>query len=111
VLDRWTPENTNTDVPRANNARPRRLYSSLVEDGSYLRLSNLTLGYQLPERVVPGASSAELYLTGQNLFVITDYTGFDPEVNSIGGDSRLRGVDSGAYPRSRVWNVGANITF
>ncbi|HEX6926971.1 MAG TPA: TonB-dependent receptor [Longimicrobiaceae bacterium] len=111
VLDRWTPENTDTDIPRANNARPRRLYGAYIEDGSYLRLSNLTLGYQLPERLLPGVSSAELYLTGQNLFVLTDYTGFDPEVNSIGGDSRLRGVDSGAYPRARTWNIGANITF
>lgn len=111
VLDRWTPNNTNTDIPRANNARPRRLYSSIVEDGSYLRLATITLGYRLPAGLLPAASNTELFLTGQNLFVISDYTGFDPEVNSVGGDSRLRGVDSGAYPRARTWNLGAKVTF
>ncbi len=111
VLDRWTPQNTNTDIPRANNARPRRLYSSIVEDGTYLRLATITLGYQLPPGLLPAASNAELFLTGQNLFVISDYTGFDPEVNSVAGDSRLRGVDSGAYPRARTWNLGAKVTF
>ena len=111
VLDRWTPDNPNTDIPRANNARPRRLYSSLVEDASYLRLATLTLGYRLPDRLIPGTTNTEVFLTGQNLFVLSDYTGFDPEVNSVGGDSRLRGVDSGAYPRARTWNIGAKVTF
>src|SRR2546422_6611609 len=71
-LDRWTPTHTDTDVPRANAARPRRLYSPLVEDGSYLRLQTLTLGYELPPRVIPGAGTARLFLTGQNLVTFTD---------------------------------------
>jgi len=111
VLKRWTPQNRNTTIPRANNARPRWFYSTLVEDGSFLRLQSLTLGYQLPPNLIPGASSARLYLTGQNLFVLTNYSGYDPEVNSIGGDSRFGGVDVGAFPRARTWNIGANITF
>jgi TonB-linked SusC/RagA family outer membrane protein len=111
VLNRWTPQNTNTTIPRANNARPRRLYSTFVEDGSYLRLQTITLGYEVPPRLVPGARTARLYLTGQNLFVLSSYSGFDPEVNSIGGDSRFRGVDAGAYPRSRVVNVGLTVSF
>jgi hypothetical protein len=111
VLDRWTPQHTNTTVPRANNARSRRLYSTFVEDGSYLRLQTITLGYQLPPHVIPGARTARLYLTAQNMFVLTSYSGFDPEVNSIGGDSRFRGVDAGAYPRARVVNVGVNLGF
>jgi TonB-linked SusC/RagA family outer membrane protein len=111
VLDRWTPQNTNTMVPRANNARARRLYSTLVEDGSYLRLQTFTLGYQLPSRLVRRAESVRLYLTGQNLFVSTDYSGFDPDVNSSGGDARIGGADVGAYPRTRVWNFGASVTF
>lgn len=111
VLDRWTPENTNAEIPRANNARPRRLYGALVENGSFLRLSTLTLGYRLPESLITGVSNARLYLTGQNLFVLSDYSGFDPEVNSVGGDARLSGVDSGAYPRARVWNLGVSVTF
>jgi hypothetical protein len=50
-------------------------------------------------------------VTGQNLFVLSGYSGFDPEVNSIGGDSRFRGVDAGAYPRARVVNVGITLGF
>ena len=111
VLNRWTPQNTNTDIPRANFARPRRIYSALVEDGSFLRLQTLTLGYQLPSRLLRGAQSGRVYVTGQNLWIGTKYSGFDPEVNSMGGDPRQRGVDDGAYPRTRVWNFGVSLTF
>jgi TonB-linked SusC/RagA family outer membrane protein len=111
VLDRWTPQHTNTNIPRANNARPRRMYSTFVEDGSFLRLQTVTLGYELPPNLIPGARGARLYVTGQNLFVLSGYSGFDPEVNSIGGDSRFRGVDAGAYPRARVVNVGITLGF
>ena len=111
TLERWTPTHTNTMVPRANNTRPRRLYSTLVENGSYLRLQTLTLGYDLPARLVPRAQTARLFITGQNVFVATDYSGFDPDVNSSGGDARIGGADVGAYPRTRTWNVGASMTF
>jgi TonB-dependent starch-binding outer membrane protein SusC len=111
VLNRWTPTNTNTDIPRANALRRSLLHSDLVEDGSFLRLQSLTVGYQLPARLLPGTNQARVYLTGQNLFTITGYSGFDPEVNSLGGDPRTRGVDIGAYPRSRTWNVGVSATF
>ncbi|HSM04346.1 MAG TPA: TonB-dependent receptor [Longimicrobiales bacterium] len=111
VMDRWTPENTDTDIPRANANRRTLLYSTLVEDGSYLRLQALTLGYQLPQRLLPGIRSGRVYVTGQNLFTITDYSGFDPEVNSLGGSPSARGLDVGAYPRSRIWNLGVSITF
>jgi TonB-dependent starch-binding outer membrane protein SusC len=111
ALNRWTPTNTNTDVPRANANRPREVYDVHVEDGSFVRLQSLTLGYRLPARFARGLSSARVYVTGQNLWTSTDYTGFDPEVNSFGGDARARGIDLGAYPRAKVWNFGANVTF
>ena len=111
VLNRWTPQHTNTDIPRANFARPRRIYSALVEDGSFLRLQTLTLGYQLPSRLLWGTKGGRMYVTGQNLWIATKYSGFDPEVNSMGGDARQRGIDDGAYPRARVWNVGVDLTF
>jgi len=111
VLDRWTPTHTNTDVPRANRSRPRRLYSTFVEDGSYLRLQTLTLGYSLPASWLRGADAIQLYLTGQNLWTLTGYSGFDPDVNSMGGDARFGGIDIGAYPRTRTWNLGLSITF
>ncbi len=111
VLHRWTPDNTNTDIPRANANRRALLHSGLVEDGSFLRLQSLTLGYQLPAGLVPGTNEARMYVTGQNLITLTGYSGFDPEVNSLGGDPRTRGVDIGAYPRARTWNFGVSITF
>ena len=111
ALDRWTPTHTNTMVPRANQNRARRLYSTLVEDGSYVRLQSLTLGLQIPAQLIPRATAAHLYVTGQNLWVATRYSGFDPDVNSMGGDARFGGIDIGAYPRSRVWNFGISATF
>jgi TonB-linked SusC/RagA family outer membrane protein len=111
VRDRWTPTNTDTDVPRANRSRPRRLYSTFVEDGSYLRLQTLTLSYRLPARWLRWADAAQVYLTGQNLVTLTGYSGFDPDVNSMGGDGRFGGIDIGAYPRTRIWNVGLSATF
>src|SRR5213083_1820153 len=111
VRDRWTPTHTDTDIPRANRSRPRRLYSTFVEDGSYLRLQTLTLGYRLPARWLRGVEAAQLYLTAQNLWTVTGDSGFDPDVNSMGGDARFGGIDIGAYPRTRTWNLGLSITF
>jgi TonB-dependent starch-binding outer membrane protein SusC len=111
VLDRWTPTNTDTDIPRANANRRALLHSDLVEDGSFLRLQSLTLGYELPTGLLPGTNQTRLYVTGQNLVTLTGYSGFDPEVNSLGGDPRTRGVDIGAYPRARAWNIGISTTF
>lgn len=111
VLNRWTPTNTSATIPRANNGRPRWLYSPMVEDASFVRLQNVTLGYRLPALGMLPVQSARVYVTGQNLFVLTRYTGFDPEVNGIGGDPRLPGVDVGAYPRARSWNTGLAVTF
>ena len=71
----------------------------------------MTLAYRVPTRLARGLNNARVYVTGQNLHVWTTYTGFDPEVNSFGGDARARGIDLGAYPRARVWNIGANLTF
>jgi TonB-dependent starch-binding outer membrane protein SusC len=111
VLNRWTPENTNTDIPRANANRRVELYSTLVEDASFLRLQALTFGYQVPQGLIPGTTTARLFVTGQNLLTLTGYSGFDPEVNSLGGHPAARGIDAGAYPRARIWNVGVSTTF
>ena len=111
VLERWTPTNTNTMVPRANNIRPRWLYSPMVEDASFLRVQSLTVGFRLPKRAFVPAQDARLYVMGENLFVLTRYTGFDPEVNSLGGDPAEPGVDVGAYPRARTWNAGISVAF
>jgi TonB-dependent starch-binding outer membrane protein SusC len=111
ALRRWTPTNTNTNVPRANSDRPRELYDVHIEDGSFLRLQTVTLGYNVPQSMLRGANRARLYVTGQNLALWTRYTGFDPEVNSFGGDATAPGVDAGSYPKARSVVMGVNLTF
>ena len=88
------------------------VHSWAVEDASYLRLSNVTLGYNFPSKWIKKAKirKLRLYVTGSNLFCLTPYTGFDPEV-STRGNTLTPGVDFGAYPRSRTFVAGLNITF
>lgn len=87
--------------------------SAWIEDGSYLRLDNMSIGYTLPGHRIPFLSRARLYVTGQNLFVISGYTGFDPEVrtNTNEGNTPPIGIDYMAYPRPRVFMIGANLAF
>lgn len=87
------------------------VHSWAVEDASFLRLSNLTLGYTFPRKWIKpwGISKLRLYFTGSNLFIWTPYTGFDPEV-STKGNNLTPGVDFGAYPRSRSFVFGLNLT-
>lgn len=88
------------------------VHSWAIEDASFLRLSNITIGYNFPKKMIRKASiqALRLYATGSNLFVWTPYSGFDPEV-STKGSSLTPGVDFGAYPRSRSYVFGLNITF
>lgn len=84
-----------------------------VEDGSFIRLNTLTLGYTLPKSLVERAKIQNLrfYVTGYNLFVLTNYSGFDPEVSTRRKTPLTPGVDYSAYPRSRQLTVGLNLTF
>lgn len=88
------------------------IHSWAIEDASYLRLSNVSIGYSFSKQKLrkTGIENLRLYVTGNNLFVWTPYTGFDPEV-STKGNSLTPGVDFGAYPRSRSFVFGLNITF
>lgn len=88
------------------------IHSWAVEDASFLRLSNVSIGYTFPRQLVRKASiqGLRLYATGSNLFVWTPYSGFDPEVSTM-GNGLTPGVDYGAYPRSRSFVFGLNITF
>jgi hypothetical protein len=87
-----------------------RFSDAFVEDGSYIRLKNVQLGYELPPGLAPGARSARVYVTAINLFTITGYTGFDPEVSAF-STTAMRGVDLGSYPQSRLFTVGMTLTF
>ncbi|MDO6674856.1 TonB-dependent receptor [Tenacibaculum sp. 1_MG-2023] len=108
----WTPTNTNTGIPRPNSAT--QAYNSqdssrYVEDGSFIKLRNITLGYNLPK--IKGFDQVRLTLSGDNLIVITDYSGNDPEVNFSGGNSIVGGTDFLTQGGSKVVKVGVNVTF
>ena len=115
VLDRWRTPGDVTQIPRAvpGNTDNSRLSTRFVEDGSYLRLKALTFSYDLPENLTENLKleKLKLYATGENLFTITDYSGFDPEVNAFGASNTARGVDYGTYPQTRNLILGLNVTF
>lgn len=116
VLRRWTPENRNTDIPRAiggGNVKNVLNSSRFVEDGSYLRLKSVTLTYNIPVRLLDRMNLQKLavYVTGQNLLTFTNYSGFDPEVNAFGRSATELGIDYGTYPQSRTLTFGVNVEF
>ncbi|WNJ20168.1 TonB-dependent receptor [Pontibacter sp. G13] len=116
TLDAWTPENTDTDMPRAVWGDPnanRRDSDRFVEDGSYLRLKNASLGYTLPADVVSklGLARVKIFAAGQNLLTFTNYSWFDPEVNTFDGSNAALGTDFLTYPQARTVTLGANISF
>ncbi|MDR3137934.1 MAG: TonB-dependent receptor [Tannerellaceae bacterium] len=115
LLDRWTPDHTNTSVPRAKVQSYINLDDRYIEDASFLRLRNLSFGYTLPGKVVslPNAS-LRLALSAQNLLTFTSYSGFDPEASRFGGDesnSLYQGIDLGAYPAARSYLFSLSLTF
>lgn len=117
VLNYWTPTNTNTTIPRLNGNDKndnKRISDLYVEDGSYLRLKTLQLGYTLPQNISKKLlmSSLRVYVTGQNLLTFTKYSGSDPEIGQISSTNTLsRGVDIGTYPQAQTITAGVNITF
>ncbi|WP_423819698.1 TonB-dependent receptor [Salinimicrobium sp. TIG7-5_MAKvit] len=115
VLDRWREPGDITNIPKAvsGSTANSRISTRFVEDGSYLRMKALTLSYNLPESLTEklSISNLKLYATGENLFTITDYSGFDPEVNAFGGSNTAMGVDFGTYPQTRNLILGLNLVF
>jgi len=112
---------TELDLMNANNhvsiwAPPTGQYATTsydIEDGSFLRLNNLTIGYTLPQKFTTKIYIQKLrfYATGYNLWILTKYSGYDPEVDTRRSTPATPGVDYSAYPKSRSYNVGVNITF
>ena len=102
VKDSWTPTNPHTDVPAISGSwATSYLDGRYVEDASYLRLQNLSIGYTLPLRRI--AKSIHLSASAQNLLTMTRYKGYDPELET--------GIDQGAYPKSRTFSVSAEVNF
>ena len=108
-LTRWHGEGTSNWVPRVidgdnNNYQVSNFF---VEDGSYMRLKVLQIGYSLPGQMLQrvGVKGLRFFVQGENLFTITNYSGYDPEVGTRDG------FDGGTYPQARTYTIGANITF
>lgn len=122
VVNRWTPTNTETTMPRAVFGDPntnRRNSDYWLEDGSFIRLKNIVLGYTLPTNISnkAGLSRLRIYAAAQNLLTITDYSGFDPEVSTFNGASNGNttanaavGTDFLTYPQARTITMGINLT-
>lgn len=109
ILDAWSPENPNGKVPIISTSDPNGNFNAsdfYIEDGSYLRLRNITLGYSLPKSLASKlkTGSIRVYATSNNLFTITNYSGFDPE---IGMDNY--GLDVGRYPQARSFLFGLSV--
>ncbi len=111
--NRWTVDNPTSDIPRATASSSNRVFSSrIIEDGSFLRLKTLTFGYTFPQKMMSrvGINQLRLYFAAENLFTISNYSGYDPEV-SIKDGALTPGLDFSAYPRARSFSFGVNLDF
>ncbi|MEO6149364.1 MAG: TonB-dependent receptor [Mucilaginibacter sp.] len=115
--NRWTPNNPSNEFSRAtytdNGIGSNAPSSAWIEDGSFLKLKNLTFGYTLPAAFSQkfAVSKARLYFSTQNLLTITGYSGLDPEIGIQGGSPTQNGIDNGTYPGSKFYTLGVNVTF
>ncbi|SER01276.1 TonB-linked outer membrane protein, SusC/RagA family [Hyunsoonleella jejuensis] len=116
----WTPSNTDTNQPRVGNNSFREISSRFVEDGSYIRLKNIAVGYNFPSEAIEklGIERLRLSVSAQNLLTITNYSGLDPEVNYFGSAGNnntarntVRGFDFGNYPTVKSVNFSLNVIF
>jgi TonB-linked SusC/RagA family outer membrane protein len=109
VVDRWSPTNPSNQYVSGAQGGRLPISNYVVEDGSYMRCKNLTLGYTLPK--IKWVQGIRLYVSANNLFTITDYSGYDPEVNTYAGSNTVIGVDNFVYPQSRSFLGGIQVTF
>lgn len=117
ALDRWSPSNTDTDVPKVFSGRSRRVSSRWIHDGTFTRLKNLALGYSFNSNLISrfNLQKVRIYASAQNIFTITNYEGYDPEVNyrssgDVDGNRNL-GLDYGSYPNAKSITFGLNVSF
>ena len=120
TVNRWNGLNTSNSIPRMTTRRDNlnhRTSDLFIESGDFFRLKNITLGYTLPQTLTEqaGNSRARFYVTGQNVFTITQYSGLDPELGFLDVNDPNRNfqlnVDYAQYPQARTWTLGATITF
>ena len=111
---RWTGEGTSNYYPRAKwtgGYFNSRFADFLIEDGSFVRLKNVTLGYNIPLKYQKLIKSAKIFITGTNLITKTKYSGYDPEVNTNFNNPLSPGIDNGTYPQVKTYSVGINFKF
>jgi len=101
---RWTLDNPNNDYPSLRQDRTYYLSDWYVKDGSFVRVQNVTLGYNYHPKSLNWLSNVRLYVDGSNLYTFTKFKGYDPEVGA-------NGIYWGGYPRLRKWTFGLDITF
>jgi TonB-linked SusC/RagA family outer membrane protein len=113
LLNRWSPTNPTGTVARATDSPVPQVTDRYVENGSYLKLKNASLGYTFTNGLASkiGAKQLRVYVSGQNLVTITKYSGLDPEVNFYDNDNTKQGIDYGTYPAVRTFLAGVNVTF
>jgi TonB-linked SusC/RagA family outer membrane protein len=130
LLDHWTPTNQDTDIPGWIVQSERTKYrleknlgdynvsvngrdSRYVEDGSYIRLKTINLGYNLPKSICNKIKMdrVRVYVAGANLWTLTNYTGYDPEASSFSSSDGRAGIDNSNYPQSKTYTVGIDVTF
>ncbi|MFY7666070.1 SusC/RagA family TonB-linked outer membrane protein [Flavobacterium sp.] len=116
ALNFYSADNTNTNIPRPINslANPNQEISDrFIEDGSYLRIQNVTLGYNLPTSILSKVKLTRLrvFASAQNLYTFTKYSGYDPEIGSFNQNVLLSNIDNGRYPSPRTYSIGVNLEF
>ena len=110
--NRWTPDNTDTNVPSVRGVFRTEVVpeTGIIEDGSFLRLRNISLGYNIPTKYVPVFQNAKVYVSGTNLLLFDNYSGYDPEINR-GNENARRGYDQAQDPSVRSFTLGLSLTF
>jgi TonB-linked SusC/RagA family outer membrane protein len=113
VANRWTENHPSNDIARATNSTSIVVDDRYIEDASYLRVRNISLGYTFPIKSVSKTAKLRLFVSAQNFFTFTPYTGYDPESNRNGVDESsglYQGVDFGTYPSAKTFQFGVNLT-
>jgi TonB-dependent starch-binding outer membrane protein SusC len=114
--DNYTVTPSPTGMPRATQTNPNnntRISDRYIEDGSYIRIQNLSVGIQVAVRIASRyyLDNVRIYGSVQNLYTFTNYSGYDPEVGNYNQNPMLMGVDNGRYPTPRIFTVGLNVGF
>ncbi len=112
-VDRWTFENPESDIPRVSSSPSNTVFSTrVIEDGSYLRLKTVSLGYSLQKKILERLKieKVRVFVSAQNVYTLTNYSGYDPEV-SVRNSAITPGLDYSAYPRAFNVNMGVNVIF